>query len=99
MQTEAKDDKGKLQLSLVPPEIIRAVARVRMFGSEKYGSPDNWRRVEPERFHEVLLRHVLAMWDDPWAVDPESGLLALEHVCCNAAFLLQMRADAGGGEP
>ena len=89
----AKSDAGKPRLSLVPPEIIRAVARVRQFGVEKYGDPDNWRYVEPERFHEALLRHVLAMWDDPWAVDPESGLLALEHVCCNAAFLLQMWAE------
>ena len=27
----------------------------------------------------------------PYAVDPESGLLHLEHICCNAAFLLEMR--------
>lgn len=25
------------------------------------------------------------------AIDPESGLLHLEHICCNAAFLLEMR--------
>jgi hypothetical protein len=49
--------------------------------------------VEPERYHEALLRHVLAMWEYPYAVDPESGLLHLEHVCCNAAFLLQRLED------
>lgn len=45
----AKKDAGKLRVTLVPTEIIRAIARVRMYGTEKYGDPDNWRTVEPER--------------------------------------------------
>lgn len=57
----------------------------------KYGDPDNWKQVETERYHEAMLRHTLAIWKDPYAVDPESGLLHLEHICCNAAFLLEMR--------
>lgn len=85
-----KNDQGKLRLSYVPPEIIRAVARVRDYGTKKYGSADNWKTVEPERYHEALLRHVLACWQDPLAVDPESGLLHLEHAATNIAFLLQL---------
>lgn len=90
---ESKDDAGKLQLSLVPSELIRAVARVRMFGTKKYGDPENWREVEPQRFRNAMFRHMLAYMDDPHGVDNESGLPHLEHLACNAAFLLQMEAD------
>lgn len=40
---EAKRDDGKLQLSLVPTQIIKDVAEVRMFGNRKYGDPDNFK--------------------------------------------------------
>jgi hypothetical protein len=89
----AKADAGKPRLSLVPPEIIRAVCRVREYGTEKYHDPENWRQVESDRYHEALLRHVLACWDNPWAVDPESGLLHLEHIATNIAFLLTMKKE------
>ena len=38
-----------------------------------------------------MLRHVLACWNDPYSVDPESGLLHLEHIACNVAFMLALR--------
>ena len=44
----AKDDEGKLKVSLCPTGIIRAVARVREFGVRKYGDKDNWKQVERE---------------------------------------------------
>ena len=37
----AKADKGKLELSLVNPELVKAVAEVRMYGTEKYGDSEN----------------------------------------------------------
>lgn len=43
----AKADDGKLQLTLVPRRIIRAIAVIRMFGNQKYGDPENWRQVDP----------------------------------------------------
>ena len=82
-----KDDNGKLKLSRVPPELIEAVARVRDFGDRKYTDPENWKHIAPERWHEALLRHVLAIWNDPMHIDEESGLPSLWHVACNAAFL------------
>ena len=88
---EAKADAGKPHPHYVPVEIIEAVMRVREYGNKKYGSPDNWKTVEPERYHDALLRHVLRAWTDPYAVDPESGLLHLEHIACNVAFLLALR--------
>lgn len=40
----AKNDAGKLQLTLVPRQMIRDVAEVRMYGNAKYpeGGPENW---------------------------------------------------------
>lgn len=90
---EAKADGGKPHPSYVPKEIIEAVMRVREYGTAKYHDPDNWKIVEPERYHEALLRHVLACWNDPYAVDPESGLMHLEHIACNVAFLLAQKAE------
>ena len=67
--------------------LFEAVARVRDFGDRKYTDPENWKHIAPERWHEALLRHVLAIWNDPMHIDEESGLPSLWHVACNAAFL------------
>lgn len=85
-----KHDEGKPIPTLVPREIVYAVERVRRFGTEKYGSPDNWRNVEPDRYWQALIRHVLAAWYNPYAIDHESGLSHLSHIATNAAFLLEM---------
>lgn len=89
----AKLDAGKPHPSLVPPALIRAVAQVREYGNAKYHDPDNWKTVEPARYWDALLRHALAAWNDPYAVDEESGLTHLAHIACNAAFLLEMEEE------
>ena len=86
----AKNDQGKLRLSLVPRQIIREIAAVRMFGTKKYKDPDNWKTVEPERYRDAAYRHFLAYLDDPQSVDPESGLKHLSHLACNIAFLCEL---------
>ena len=48
---------------------------------------------EMERYHEALLRHTLAIWNDVQAKDKESGLLHLSHIAVNVAFLLEMIKD------
>lgn len=85
-----KSDEGKLDLTMVTPEIITAVAEIRRYGNQKYADPQNWRSVPPEKIHKALIRHAVAMWEDPWAVDPESGMPHLWHLACNAAFLCGM---------
>ncbi len=90
----AKSDEGKLDLTMVPPEIIKAVAAIRDYGNRKYADPDNWRRVDPEKFHAAMIRHAVALWEDPWAIDPESGYPHLWHLCCNAAFLCEFYKEA-----
>lgn len=87
---EVKTDEGKLRPTLVPSAIIRAIATVREYGVAKYHDPDNWRKVEIERYRDALYRHWLAYLDDPHGVDEESGLPHLWHLCCNAAFLCEM---------
>lgn len=88
----AKWDAGKPKLSLVPSEIIRCIARVREYGNEKYGDPESWRTVEPERYRDALYRHLLDYIDDQDGRDEESGLPHLWHLACNAAFLCVLEA-------
>ncbi len=88
---EAKADKGKLQLTLVPRQIIREIAKVRMYGTQKYKDPENWKRVEIERYRDAAFRHFLAYLDDPQSIDEESGLTHLSHLACNIAFLCELQ--------
>lgn len=92
MNQKAKADKGKLMLTLVPRKIIRAIARIRMYGNKKYpeGGPDNWKTVEIQRYRDAAFRHWLAYLDDPHGVDEESSLPHLWHLACNIAFLCEM---------
>lgn len=85
-----KADFGKPRLSLVPLEILPAIAQVREYGNAKYGDSESWRRVEPERYIDALLRHVFAFASDPTGVDEESGFPHLWHVATNVAFLCEM---------
>lgn len=90
LRKEAKADAGKPRPTLVPPSLIWAVARVREYGTAKYGDPDNWKQVEPERYLDALCRHLLAVIKDPRSRDKESGLPHLWHAACNIAFLIDM---------
>jgi hypothetical protein len=83
----AKADKGKLELSLVNTQLVKAVAEVRMYGTEKYGDSENWRKGEPKRYVDALYRHLLAYIEGN-EVDEESGLSHLAHMACNLSFLL-----------
>lgn len=86
----AKADKGKLQITLVPRQIIRDIAKVRMYGNAKYGSSDNWKQVGIERYRDALCRHLLAYLDNPDGKDEESGLYHYQHLACNCAFICEM---------
>lgn len=95
----AKQDEGKPKLTLVPREIIRAIAYIRMYGNKKYpGNPENWRNVEAERYRDALFRHLLLYLDDPYGVDEESGLPHLWHLACNVAFLCELEKEKLNGK-
>jgi hypothetical protein len=86
----AKADAGKAPLSLVPRRIIFDIARIREYGNQKYGDPDNWKNVEVERYRDAAFRHLLAYLDDPYGIDEESGLPHYWHLACNVAFICEM---------
>lgn len=86
----AKADAGKLQISLVPTQIIKDIAEVRMYGNDKYGDPDNWKSVDIVRYIDALLRHTLAFVDNMDSVDAESGIPHYKHMACNMAFICTM---------
>ena len=89
----AKYDDNKPRPSTVPVEAIEAIMATRGYGLAKYAEAEDWRSIEPERWHEALLRHVLAIWEDPTHIDEESGLPSLWHVMANGAFLCASLKD------
>lgn len=87
-----KADQGKLRLTLVPRRAIEEVAKVRMYGLEKYPETgrDGWRDIGTERIQDAMCRHLLAYLDDPHGIDKESGLPHLSHLACNIFFLCEL---------
>ena len=86
---EAKADADKIRPTLVPPSLVPAVAAVREHGTRKYGDPENWKKVDAQRYKDALYRHWLAYLNGE-ECDEESGLPHLWHLACNAAFLIEM---------
>ena len=85
----AKADSGKIRPTLVHTSLIRAVATVREYGTQKYHDPENWRDVDPQRYRDALYRHWLAYLENPEGADEESGLPHLWHIACNVDFLIE----------
>lgn len=91
-----KHDGGKLRLSLVPAEAIEAIGAVMTHGAEKYGK-DTYKKVEPERYRDALMRHVCKWLKDPHGKDEDSGLPHLWHIITNAAFLCELDKPTEAG--
>lgn len=64
-------------------EVLMGIAAVREHGTAKYGDPENWRKVEPERYLNAAWRHMKEG-------DDESGLPHWAHLATNLAFLLEL---------
>lgn len=88
-----KADAGKRRLSLVQWQIAYDIAEVREYGCDKYGDPNNWKRVEFERYVDAMLRHTLAFVRDPFGVDEESGIEHYKHAECNWSFISEMMQE------
>ena len=86
---EHKADGGKLMMELIPTTAFTSLAKVLTYGAKKY-EPNSWQRVERERYVGAILRHLVAYIENPTGKDEESGLMHIEHVLCNAAFLNDM---------
>ena len=93
----AKRDSGKVEITLVPMDMVETAAVVRMFGNAKYphGGADNWKQVDVERYRNALFRHLFQYLREPYGIDRESGLPHWYHVTCNVAFITQKEIEAG----
>lgn len=91
---EAKSDAGKPRPTLCPVSLINAVTDIREYGCRKYHDPENWRKVEPQRYRDALYRHWLAYLSGA-RTDEESGLPHLWHMACNLAFLIELEGEHG----
>ena len=92
-EQEAKADNGKMRISLVPLQIVSDIAEVREYGNRKYNDPDNWKRVDTERYANALFRHFQAFLYDPASVDDESGIEHYKHMACNMAFICELMKE------
>lgn len=88
-----KADAGKPKLTLVPHQILYDISEVREYGIKKYGDPENWKKVEKQRYRDAAFRHFLSYLRDPDGVDEESGIIHLKHLACNIAFLCEMEKE------
>ena len=93
----AKRDSGKVEITLVPMDMVETAAVVRMFGNAKYpqGGADNWKQVDVERYRNALFRHLFQYLREPYGIDQESGLPHWYHVTCNVAFITQKEMESG----
>lgn len=88
-ENNIKDDKDKPRLSLVPPQAIEAIGIIRTYGNKKY-KEDSYRQVEPQRYLDALMRHLVEYMKDHNSVDEESGYKHLWHMACNVAILCEL---------
>jgi hypothetical protein len=87
------DDGNKPPLAMLPPEGIRAVARVQAYGHRKYGDFHNFRKgMEVSRNCSCAIRHIIAFMDGE-DLDPESKENHLAHAACRLMFALQNIKD------
>jgi hypothetical protein len=81
----SKGDGGKPRVSLLNPAWLWETAEVLSHGARKYGV-ENWRKVEPQRYRDAALRHLLEYLAGIER-DGETGLHHLAHLHCSIMFL------------
>lgn len=90
-----KDDSDKIQMELIPPELMEAVGTVLTFGAQKY-APRNWEKgMNWSRVFGALMRHMWAWWKGEKA-DPETGYSHLWHAGCCITFLIAYEMRKSG---
>ena len=90
-----KFDDGKLQFSLIPPEIKLYLAEVLTFGAKKY-APNNWQKIDVKRYYDALERHMNAFQLGE-ENDKESGMHHLKHALTNMMFITWLELNKPKG--
>jgi len=84
-----KDIQGmkKPQLHLIPPRVLREVARVMEHGASKYGAY-NWREqeIQASQYISANGRHTGTWWEGE-DIDPDSGLNHIYHAIATLIIL------------
>lgn len=88
-----KCDLNKTRWDLLPFNAVKQVADIMTYGAAKY-EPDNWKKVEPERYFAAMIRHLEA-YQRGELYDDESGFLHISHAACNAIFLVWKSLNKG----
>ena len=84
-----KDDKHKVDISLLPPKALYAIARVMEYGAKKY-SRNNWREDKDTSFcrtYSSIQRHLMS-WVDGEDKDPETNESHVAHAAAQCLMLL-----------
>jgi hypothetical protein len=86
-----KGDGDKLDYTLLEWTSFRDLVKLMMFGAKKYNR-DNWRKVEPLRYKQALLRHVAAFAEGEWT-DAYSGVPHCACIMFNAMVLIWFKKE------
>ena len=86
-------DDGKPPLARLPLKALREVAFVQLYGAQKYGDFENYRKgMEITRNASCAIRHI-ADFMDGQDLDSESGCNHLAHAACRLLFILENIAE------
>jgi hypothetical protein len=86
-----KDDAGKPEPCLLPPEALIEIIRVLTYGKARYdkGPMPNWRQGHWERYLNAALRHCICLMKGQ-THDDESGLHHAAHAASNLMFVCEL---------
>ena len=79
-------NKGKLRYDLLHYKAQEGIVKVLTKGAEKY-APRNWEKGMPWMEVMASMKRHIAAWESGEDYDPETGLLHVDHIQCNAHFL------------
>lgn len=86
-----KHDMGKVQMDLLPPLALEAVAAVLTFGASKYERGNFLKGINHSRLYAATQRHLNA-WAKGEAIDEESGITHLAHAVADLMMLIHFEA-------
>ena len=89
MESKKNDrTEGKLRWELLPIPLMEKLVEVYEFGANKYG-PNTWQELEDgeDRYLGAMFRHLNAHKKGE-KIDPESGLLHVQHMAWNAIAIM-----------